>query len=217
MKVVVIDPRRTATCGTSPTCIWPSVPAAMPGCSTACSTTCGGRRHRLEPIWKITMEGFGAAPWKRSAASTFPAVAGKMRLAGGRRGGVLPSVHANTQRRHRVLAGHQPVLVRRRQGQQHPQRASGAPAGSACRAPVPFPSPASPTPWAGARWAGWPTNWPRTWTSCRNASSGWRASGNAPQHQPTVPASRRSSCSMPCARADQGGLDHGHQPGGEPA
>ena len=50
-------------------------------------------------------------------------------------------------------------------------------AASASRAPARCRSPASPTPWAGARSAGSPTCWPRTWASRPPSATACAASG----------------------------------------
>ncbi len=131
---------------------------------------------------------------------------------------LLRSRHRHGQNRHRLFAGRQPIFRRDRQGQrdhQHPfadraDRQAGLRAVSR--------SPASPTPWAGARSAASPTCSPPIWSWtipltarwCRNF---WRSPAIA--KKPGLKAVDLFQAIDDGTR--KGRVDHRHQSGGQPA
>ena len=214
MKIVVIDPRRTDDRATSPTCICRSRRIATSRCSTACWPS--GRRGRASTATtsRAHTTGFDAALAaaarldRRRMSPTRPA---STRTRSQR---FYDLFAATEQDRHRLQPGRQPVGVAAPTRSTRSSTATWPPAASASRAWARSRSPASPTPWAGARSAASPTCWPRTWISrTRRIAIACSASGTRrriaeqarPEGRRPVPRRRR--------RADQGALDHGHQPG----
>ena len=87
-------------------------------------------------------------------------------------------------------------------------------AASASRAPGRCRSPASPTPWAGARSAGSPTCWPRTWASRRPSATACAASGTRPTWSRGEGLKAVAHVRRRRRRPHQGAVGDGHQPGG---
>ena len=131
-------------------------------------------------------------------------------------------------------AGRRPVLrlVRRHAARRHPATARAstsrrrAPtrstpsstatsprAASASRAPDRCRSPASPTPWAGARSAASPTCWPRTWASRRAERDRVRRFWDGAQSRRRRRPQGRRHVRRRRRRAHQGPVGDGHQPG----
>ena len=122
-RIVVIDPRRTATARGAPTCFCRSRPAPTPRCSAACSSiwpSVGALDHDyIERAHARLRRGAGARPRDRA------------RRRGDRRGdrprraptssASSTGSRATPTRRHLLLAGRQPVGAGHRQGQRHHQ------------------------------------------------------------------------------------------------
>ena len=146
----------------SPTCIWRSRPTATWRCSTACSLISTGSALSTAPIVGSHTTGFDEALAGRSATRPSPAslratgLAGRAARASSTRCSRRPSsvvtvysARASTSRRRA------PTRSTPSSTATWPPAASASPAWGRSR------SPASPTPWAGARSAGWPTCSPR--------------------------------------------------------
>ena len=88
------------------------------------------------------------------------------------------------------------------------------PGASASRAPARSRSPASPTPWAGARSAASPTCWPRTWASPTAERDRVRRFWNAPNLVDRPGPQGRRHVRRGRRRPHQGAVGDGHQSGG---
>ena len=193
-------------------------PAPMRCCSTACWRTCA-REDALDCAFLERTPRASAPRWPRRAPQ--PDIAAVAQTAAWPRPqvrGVLRPVRAHRRVRHAVLAGRQPVILRHRQGQRHHQLPPGSPAASAGPA------------WGRSRITGQP-----------NAMGGREVGGLANQLAAHMDFDRRRHRERGAGfwsapriaqqpglkavdlfraverRADQGAVDHGHQPGGEPA
>ena len=177
VRVVNIDPRRTATSEGADLHL-----AIRPGTDTQlwngllCWLSDYGALDRR--FIDEHTEGFAAAlASARMAGRTRRPGRARHRPRQRRHRAVLLLVDDQRAGRHLLFAGREPV------GASAPTRstpssiatwppaASASPERGRCR------SPASPTPWAGARSAGSPTCWPRTWASRRPSATACAASG----------------------------------------
>ena len=121
-KLVVIDPRRTATAEAA-ICFCRSRPAWIPRCSAACSRISPTRWRSIygyiERIRRaLSRRSRARAKLPRDAAATARATG----LDPGRHRAFLRAVPQHRARRHLLLAGRQSIGARHRQGQRHHQR-----------------------------------------------------------------------------------------------
>ena len=167
----------------APTCICRSGPAPTACCGAACWSgspsagviDCG--LHRA-----TTREGFACGAAARAAQLAPQSRCGRARDRPRAADDRSASTAGSPARRASSPATARASTSRRRAPTRSTpsSTATWRPGASASRAPARCRSPASPTPWAGARSAGSPTCWPRTWASREAERDRVRRFWNAP-------------------------------------
>ena len=156
-----------------------SARAATSRCSTACSRICADATPSTARSSPRITTGCRSLRCAQATGQTVAQTAEICRPRRGRRGAVLRLVRQTPSRSSRSIRR---ASTSRRAAPTRSMRSSTAiwpPAASASPAWGRSRSPASPTPWAGAKSAAWPTCSPPTWTSrTRDIATACSASGS---------------------------------------
>ena len=176
MKIVALDPRRTATTQLAD--------LHLPLAAGTDVHLFNGLLVWLEEHGRVDRafveahtQWLGSRRWQaaRAGGGSLEATARACGLDVDAAAAVLRNVCSDAGRDHGVLAGREPELRRAPTRSTPSSTVTSPPGASASRAPGRSRSPASPMPWVAARWAASSTRWPRTSTS-RTRPAGRRCS-----------------------------------------